>query len=79
MTDQARKCPYCGAMLRHPYWEHVMTKHPEEYAKNETWITLYKDYSSMGMDKSICYMVIAELFNSSPDKVESYLKAKKVV
>ncbi|MFX1274621.1 MAG: hypothetical protein ACFFBP_09695 [Promethearchaeota archaeon] len=77
--EGARKCPYCGVLLKHPYWAHVQSAHPEEYEKNETWITLFKDYSGMGMDKAICFMVIAELFNSSPEKVESFLKAKKII
>ena len=79
MEEGGRKCPYCGKLLEHPYWAHVQSEHPEEYAKNETWITLYKDYSEMGMDKSICFMVIAELFNSTSEKVESFLKEKNVV
>ena len=36
-----RECPYCGKMLKHPYWQHVQKKHPAEYEKNETWIQLY--------------------------------------
>lgn len=79
MSDQPRKCPYCGIILQHPYWSHIMDSHPDEYAKNETWITLYNDYSNMGMDKSICFMVIAELFNSTPKNVELYLKSKKII
>jgi len=77
MTDQPRKCPYCGAVLSHPYWSHIQEAHPAEYAKNETWIKLYKDYRSMGMEKTVCLMVIAELFNSTPENVESYLKQNK--
>ncbi len=76
---KGRECPYCGKMLRHPYWQHVQKKHPKEYEKNETWIQLYKDYVSMGMEKSMCLMVISELFNASQDDVESYLKKNKVL
>ncbi|MFX1236916.1 MAG: hypothetical protein ACFFAS_04370 [Promethearchaeota archaeon] len=79
MTDEARECPYCGQTLKHPYWQHIQSSHPDEYAKNETWITLYKDYNSMGMDPSICFMVIAELFNSTPDQVKSFLKKNNVL
>ncbi|MBN1802398.1 MAG: hypothetical protein JW891_12880 [Candidatus Lokiarchaeota archaeon] len=74
MSEEARECPYCGEMLSRPYWHHIQENHPQEYAKHETWISLYKDYSSMGMDQSICFMVIAELFNSTPDQVKSFLK-----
>ena len=73
-SDEGRKCPYCGVVLKHPYWSHVQQEHPEEYAKNETWVTLYKDYSSMGMDRSVCIMVIGELFNVSAEEVESFLE-----
>jgi hypothetical protein len=79
MTDQPRKCPYCGVVLSHPYWSHIQEAHPAEYAKNETWITLYKDYRSMGMEKTVCLMVIAELFNSTAENVESYLKQNKAL
>ena len=33
----------------------------------------------MGMEKSMCLMVISELFNVSQDDVESYLKKNKVL
>ena len=75
----ARNCPYCGVLLEHPYWAHIQDSHPAEYSKNDTWITLYKDYAGMGMDPAICYMVIAELFNATPDKVESFLKKSGTV
>lgn len=44
--DKPRKCPYCLEILYHPYWVHIQAQHPNEYAKNETWIQLYKDYTS---------------------------------
>ena len=57
--EEGRNCPYCGIPLKHPYWQHVQSEHPEEYARNETWIQLYKDYTSMGMDQAMSLMVIA--------------------
>ena len=72
-NDEGRECPYCGAILHHPYWSHVQQEHPAEYAKNETWVTLYNDYSSMGMDESVCLMVIGELFNVSAEEVKSFI------
>ena len=71
---EGRKCPYCGAVLHHPYWQHVQSKHPGEYAKNETWIQLYKDYTSMGMSQEMSLMVISELFNQPIDDVKEYLE-----
>ncbi|MFX1298274.1 MAG: hypothetical protein ACFFD2_25900, partial [Promethearchaeota archaeon] len=56
---EGRTCPYCGATLHHPYWQHVQSQHPDEYAKNETWIQLYKDYTSMGMSQEMSLMVIS--------------------
>ena len=76
VEEGGRECPYCGVLLEHPYWAHVQEAHPDEYQKHETWITLYKDYSGMGMDPSICFMVIGELFNATPQEVESFLKKK---
>ena len=75
----ARECPYCHKIIRRPYWVHIQRKHSAEYEKNETWIQLYKDYSSMGMEKSMCLMVISELFNVSQNDVESYLKKRKIL
>jgi len=46
MSKEGRKCPYCGKVLKHPFWVHVQEVHPNEYQKNETWIQLYKDYTS---------------------------------
>ncbi len=77
--DEIRNCPYCGIPLKHPYWQHVQAEHAEEYARNETWIQLYKDYTSMGMDSAMSLMVIAELFNQSQADVESYLKENNVL
>jgi hypothetical protein len=77
--DEGRKCPYCGVMLQRPYWVHIQSNHPTEYAKNETWIQLYKDYTSMGMDISMSLMVISELFNQSIEDVKSYLKENNLL
>ncbi len=79
MEEGGRKCPYCSQVLKHPYWQHVQSKHSDEYAKNETWVQLYKDYSSMGMEKSMCLMVISELFNAPQDDIESYLKNNNIL
>lgn len=77
--DETRNCPYCGILLYHPYWQHVQSEHPEEYARNETWIQLYKDYTSMGMDQAMSLMVIAELFNHSIDDVKGYLDEQNIL
>ncbi len=77
--DEIKKCPYCGIELEHPYWAHVQEMHPEEYAKKETWIPLYRDYASMGMEESMCIMVISELFNVDQTEIKSFLKKKKVL
>ncbi|MBD3343180.1 MAG: hypothetical protein GF353_29045 [Candidatus Lokiarchaeota archaeon] len=78
-NDEGRECPYCKKILHHPYWQHVQKEHPDEYAKNETWISLYKDYIGMGMDQEMSIMVISELFNQTVDDVKSYLKKNKVL
>jgi hypothetical protein len=72
--EEQRECPYCGAPLKRPYWQHVQSQHGEEYAAKETWIQLYKDYAGMGMDSMVCFIVISELFNATPEEVESFLK-----
>jgi hypothetical protein len=77
--EETRNCPYCGIPLKHPYWQHVQAEHPEEYARNETWIQLYKDYTSMGMDSAMSLMVIAELFNHSIDDVKGYLADQNIL
>jgi hypothetical protein len=77
--NDIRECPYCGKPLKHPYWSHVQSEHPEEYAKKETWVELYKDYKSMGMQKAMSLKVISELFNAKPDEIESFLKSKNIL
>ena len=76
---EGRKCPYCGKLLHHPYWQHVQSQHPAEYAKNETWIQLYRDYVSMGMSQDMSLMVISELFNQPIDDVKEYLEKSDVI
>ncbi|MFX1259183.1 MAG: hypothetical protein ACFFAN_15120 [Promethearchaeota archaeon] len=78
-NEKGRICPYCGKILKRPYWVHIQKNHPEEYAKNETWIQLYKDYSSMGMEESMSLLVISELFNVNQDDVRSYLKKNNIL
>ena len=34
--EEHRNCPYCGEPLSRPYWVHVQSEHPEEYAAKET-------------------------------------------
>ncbi|GAG94382.1 unnamed protein product [marine sediment metagenome] len=53
MSDETRFCPYCGIKLKHPYWEHIQSKHPERYTQKETWVKLYQDYRNLGMDDVI--------------------------
>lgn len=77
--SEQRKCPYCQATLRKPYWKHIQSEHPEEYKQKSTWVQLYKDYAGMGMDKSICLMVISELFNTTPNEVETYLQNENII
>jgi hypothetical protein len=78
-SDEVKTCPYCGAKLKHPYWSHVQKNHPDEYAKKQTWIPLFKDYKKMGMENTICYKVIGELFNVEEDEVEFFLKQNNVI
>jgi len=59
--------------------DQISTEDPEEYAAKETWVQLYKDYAGMGMDSMVCFIVISELFNSTPDEVESFLKEQGVL
>lgn len=77
--SDARNCPYCGVELKKPYWRHIQSEHPEEYAAKETWVQLYKDYAGMGMDKMICLMVIGELFNADTKEIEKYLSSKGLI
>jgi uncharacterized C2H2 Zn-finger protein len=77
--ENIRKCPYCGKKLKHPYWAHVQEEHPQEYQKKETWVKLYKDYKSMGMQDAMCLKVISELFNVGEKEVKSFLKSKDII
>ena len=81
MTNKTRKCPYCSKPLtRRPYWKHIQEVHPNEFENDtSTWIQLYKDYSLMGMNRSVSLQVIAEIFNKDPKFIESFLKKKGVL
>jgi len=81
MSDdgESRFCPYCGIPLLHPYWQHIQKEHPDKYSQKETWINLYQDYSSLGMDDNTSLMVISELFNATTEEVKSFLKNAKVI
>ncbi len=77
--DQKNRCPYCNKVLKHPYWAHIQQYHPEEYKKKKTWIKLYQDYSSVGMDDKVIFIIMAELFNVSADEIKFYLEKNKVL
>ena len=91
MSDEegSRFCPYCGVALRqlgllttalnHPYWQHIQKEHQEKYSQKETWISLYQDYTGLGMDEATSLMVIGELFNATKEEVRSFLKNAKVL
>ncbi|GAB4329472.1 MAG: hypothetical protein Kow0069_36980 [Promethearchaeota archaeon] len=78
MSEQPeeRKCPYCGVVLSHPYWKHLSSEHPEEFASDrQNWVNLFHDYTAVaGMPKEISVKVIAELYNVSEQDVEEFLK-----
>ncbi|MHA1803300.1 MAG: hypothetical protein ACTSU4_02070 [Promethearchaeota archaeon] len=71
-------CPFCKKKIDRPYWAHVQSEHPDEYKKKQTWVKLFKDYISLGMDQEISLQVIAELYNTSPSEVKSFLKQQGV-
>ncbi len=77
--DESRFCPYCGIPLHKPYWQHIQKEHQEKYTLKETWISLYQDYTGLGMDEATSLMVIGELFNATPEEVKSFLKNAKVI
>jgi len=64
---------------KHPYWQHIQTKHPDKYSQKETWVKLYEDYTGLGMDETTSLMVISELFNATTDEVKSFLKNANVI
>jgi len=78
-NEKITTCPYCGAKLKHPYWAHVQEKHPEEYQKKQTWLKLFEDYRSMGMDVDISLQVIGELFNVEPEEVRFFLEQNNIL
>lgn len=75
MSEEARKCPYCGIELLKPYWRHIESQHPNEYASDKsTWLQLFEDYTAMGMDKEKSLMIISQIFNREVNVIESFLK-----
>ena len=75
MAQEARNCPYCGIVLKAPYWRHIESKHPEEYQSDKsTWLQLFQDYISMGMDKDKSIQIISEIFNRDTKIIEAFLK-----
>jgi hypothetical protein len=77
--EESRYCPYCGVKLKHPYWQHVQKEHPDKYAQKETWIKLFQDYTSVGMDIETSLKVISELFNATEDEIESFLRNENLI
>ena len=77
--DESRFCPYCGVPLNHPYWQHIQTEHPDKYSQKETWVQLYQDYASLGMDSHTSLLVISELFNATTDEIKSFLVNAKII
>lgn len=75
IPDEARACPYCDEIITHrPYWNHIATKHPEEYENSRTtWKPLFDDYTLAGMDVQTSLMVMSELFNNSIEIIEGFL------
>jgi hypothetical protein len=75
VPDQMRTCPYCSKVIdTRPYWSHIATEHPSEYENSQgTWMPLYKDYASAGMDIATILMVMSELFNASSKDLESFI------
>lgn len=81
MSDIAqRRCPYCGKLLKRPYWAHVALEHPEEYNNSkDTWKQLFSDYRDAGMDDDISIKVVSELFNADPIDVRKLLVREGVL
>ncbi|MFX0032862.1 MAG: hypothetical protein ACFE8E_05115 [Candidatus Hodarchaeota archaeon] len=77
--EESRFCPYCGVALKHPYWVHVQETHPDKYSQKQTWIKLYEDYRSSGMNQDISLTVISELFNATIEEVKSFLRNAKAL
>jgi len=74
MASQLRTCPYCGEILKKPYWVHVQTEHPDEYNNSkDTWKQLFQDYKDAGMDDDISIKVVSELFNADPADIRKLL------
>ncbi|MBN2151466.1 MAG: hypothetical protein JW839_08475 [Candidatus Lokiarchaeota archaeon] len=75
VLDQKRTCPYCSKVIEtRPYWSHIATEHPAEYENSQgTWLPLYKDYATAGMEIATILMVMSELFNAKSEDIESFL------
>nr|MDO8087266.1 hypothetical protein [Candidatus Sigynarchaeum springense] len=73
--EQKRTCPYCSkAIETRPYWSHISSEHPSEYQDSQgTWLPLYKDYATAGMEISTILLVMSELFNQPIKDIESFL------
>nr|MDO8111378.1 hypothetical protein [Candidatus Sigynarchaeota archaeon] len=74
--EQNRACPYCGKIIEiRPYWAHISAEHPQEYESSQenTWLPLYKDYATAGMDIGTILMVMSELFNTAAKEIEAFL------
>ena len=74
--SEKRKCPYCGKeLVERPYWRHIEREHGEEYATDKaTWIQLFKDYTSAGMDKDKSIEIICEIFNKKESEIVEFLQ-----
>jgi hypothetical protein len=75
VPDQKRTCPYCSIVIEtRPYWSHIATEHPKEYENSQaTWLPLYNDYTTAGMDLDTILMVMTELFNTPASDIEAFL------
>ncbi len=74
--EEDRACPYCGKVIAvRPYWAHISAEHPREYESSQehTWLPLYKDYATAGMEISTILLVMSELFNTPAKEIESFL------
>ena len=76
MTKGKRDCPYCNQQIvNRLYWRHIEAEHPENYRSDKnTWLQLFEDYTSMGMDKERSLTVLSQLFNREPSMIKSFLQ-----
>lgn len=75
MAEHERKCPYCGHITKNnTYWRHLESQHSNEYNSDQnSWLKLFEDYTSMGMDKESSISVICQLFNQETTTIKEYL------